>query len=343
MLTALYSIVMAPVLRAFFILLGSTTGVWIRFEKVRGDFFSYKACLDGVKLEIPDHLSCEVKTCSLEFSVLDFSLKTLIVSNVYLEGARLEYNHASDKDLLPPTLPPFLIRNLQIKESSVIFSDRSPKTLTLKAPTALTFHLDDYRCEALHSQYLLFNAIFTSQMVGRLEEAPFSMAYREEGEKGLSQWLVQGLPTQRLAPFVQGKLDLIEKSSLNISVSNEWLVNYDDITMTVQILIFDLLNFRSPALLPVPTKLLADALSVFINHQINNKVQEIPVSFQFKLRKDNFLDLKDINISDILTAFADALTKAILEKSLKNQMLMKDMGLLGLDTLLDIKKLFDKY
>ena len=52
MLPNLFNIVMAPLLRAFFTLIGTTTGVWVRFEQIRGDLFSYKAHLDGLELDI---------------------------------------------------------------------------------------------------------------------------------------------------------------------------------------------------------------------------------------------------------------------------------------------------
>jgi hypothetical protein len=334
MFTQIYSIVMAPLLRAFFIMLGSTTGVWVRFEKVRGNFFEYKAYLDGLQMDLTEHVRCSVKTCTIEFSILDFSLDTLIISKAYLEGARFEYHHVPNQDLIPRTLPPFLIRNLQIKDSEVVFSDHSSGK-----GTSLTLHLEQYHCEALHSQHLLFNALFSADMQGSIAQAPFSIQYREEGEKCISQCLVKGLPMKMVAPFVGRKLDLIEKSAMNVSVTNEWQVEADEITMTVQVLVIDLLKFDLPSLLPTSTTRFADALNIFINHQ----VKEIPLAFQFKLRKDDFMNLKDIDTVGILTAFADALTQAIMEKSTQNSNQLWDVGKLGLGTLLDLKKLFDKY
>lgn len=330
----LYSIAMTPLLRAFFTLLGTTTGVWIRFEKIHGKFFDYKASLDGVSLEINKHLRCEVETCSLEFSLLDFSLETLVVSNVSLEGARIEYDHLEDRDLIPRTLPPFVIKHLRIKDGAVVFNDHSHGKAA-----SITLALEEYHCEALHSQSLLFDAIFSAHAMGQLADAPFSMTYKEDGAKCISQWSISDLATQAISPFVQGKLDLIKQSALNLMVSHEWLRDDDELTMTVQVLVLDLVNLEWPALMPPGSKIFADALSTLLNHQI----KEIPIAFQFKARKDDFMKLKDIDTAGILTAFADALTQAIMDKSLQNYDRLWDMGLMGLDTLIDIKNLFDKY
>lgn len=334
MLDDLYTIVMSPLLRAFFRMLGTVTGVWIRFEKVSGNFFSYRACLEGVELEISKHIRCAVKSCAIEFSMLDFSLDTLIVSKVTLEGARFEYQHMANQDLIPRTLPPFLIRELVIKDGVVVFTDPGQG-----APASLTLQLDDYRCEALHSKGLLFNAIFTSHIQGRIEDAPFSILYQEAGQKCVSQWNIRDLPTQVVSPFVNGKLDLIRQSAMNVVVSNEWQLEADEMTMTVQVLILDLVNFELPAILPVPTRMLADALGILINQQ----VKEIPIAFQFKLRKDDFMNLKDIDTAAILTAFAEALTKAILDKNLQSYDQIWDLGFRGLDTLIDITNLFKRF
>jgi len=334
MFTDLYSIVMAPVLRAFFIMLGTTTGVWIRFEKVRGNFFNYTACLDGVELEIPDHISLAVQTCSLEFSILDFSLDKLIVSNVCLDGASFEYHHVPDRDLIPRSLPPFLIKNLNIKNSKVVFKDHSRGF-----PYTFTYHLQEYHCETLHSQWLLFNAIFSAQVTGQMDTAALSMRYQELGKKCMSHWLIQGLPMQKITPFVNGKLDLLEKSALDLAVSTEWLADSDEISLTVQVLIVELLNFELPRLLPGGTQLLADALSVFINQQ----VKEIPIVLQFKLRKEDIMNLRDIDTVRLMTAFSEALFQALVEKGRLNYTQVRNLGILGLDTFNDIKKLFDKY
>lgn len=334
MLNDLYSIVMAPLLRAFLVMLGATTGVWIRFEKVRGDFFSYKIQLDGFFLQISEHLSCTADICTLEFSLLDISLDTLIVSNVYLEGARFEYNHVSSEDMLPNSLPNFLIRNLKINNGVVVFNDQTRQT-----PATLHFYLDDYRCEALHSHWLIFNTIFTSQCMGSIEESPFIVSYAEEGETCVSQWRISGLPTKVLTPFMGEKLALIKESSMDLMVTNQWLVEEEEITMTFQVLISELVNLELPEFLPVTTKMFADALSVLFNSQ----VKELPIAFQFKVRKDDFMDLLGLDTTAIMTAFAEALVKAIMDKSVENTSHIVDMGMLGLGTLFDIKNLFDKY
>ncbi|MEZ0375086.1 MAG: hypothetical protein ACAI44_38725, partial [Candidatus Sericytochromatia bacterium] len=292
-LSDIYSILMAPLLRAFLLMLGTTTGVWIRFEKVRGDLFSYRVCLEGMDLKISNYLRCYADRCSIEFSILDFSLDMLIVSNVCVEGVRFEYNHVSDQDVIPRSLPPFLIRQLQLKDAVVVFTDHSRGT-----PYSFNIHLQDYQCEALHSQWLLFNAIFTSCMSGQLEDSALSIQYTEQGEKCISQWGIRGLPIKQVSHFVDGKLDLLEQSAFDLLVTNEWLMEKDEITMSVQVWLIDLVNFRLPTLLPTTSNALADAMSVLINHQ----VKSIPLAFQFKVKKGDFMELTNIDAAGILTA-----------------------------------------
>ncbi len=330
----LFSIVMSPLLRAFFGLLGSSTGVWIRFEKIRGDWFRYKVYLDQVSLQISDHLTCSAEACTLEFSILDFSLNTLIVSNVSLEGARIEYTRVANQDLIPRSLPPFLIRNLTVKDGVVLFTDQTRVT-----PSALKLNIENYHCEALHSQRLIFDSIFTALAAGEIDQAPFAMAYHEEGQKCISQCTITDLPMRVLTPFAEGKLDLIKESAMNLKVTTEWMAEQDEINLSVQVLITDLVNFDLPGIIPASTKMLADAFSLLINHQL----KEIPIAFQFKARKDDFMDLARIDTARILTAFADALTQAIKDKSFQNVDQLRDIGKLGLGTLIDIKNLFDKY
>ena len=115
---------------------------------------------------------------------------------MHLEGARLEYTHAPKQNLLPRNMPPFLIRNLSIKNSEIIFRDNSRRT-----PFALNMQIDDYYCEALQSQYLLFNAIFGSQMEGKLGSTPFSVLFKQEESQYSSKWMITGLPMGLVAPF----------------------------------------------------------------------------------------------------------------------------------------------
>lgn len=330
----LYALVMSPLLRAFFILLGTTTGVWIRFEKVRGNFFSYKAYLDGVELELPDHISLSIQTCRLEFSILDMALDKLVVSNVTMEGARFEYQHVPGRELVPASLPPFLIKNLNITDGTVIFKDQKGGL-----PYTFTYHLQDYHCESLPSSSLLFHSLFKAQVKGFMDDAPLVMDYHEEGKKCLSHWLIQGLPMSRITPFVNGKLDLLEKSSLNVVMTTEWLADSDEIYLNLQVLIVDLVHFEWPSRLPMGPQLLADALNALINQQ----VKEIPIVLQFKLRKDDFVNLRDIDTVRLMTAFAEALFVALAEKSRENYSQFRNLGLLGVATFNDLKKLFDKY
>lgn len=330
----IFSIVISPLLRTFFSLLGSTTGVWIRFEKIRGDLFAYKVYLDEVHLKISDHLYCSAQTCTLEFSILDASLSTLVVSNVALEGARIEYKRSTNQELTPSILPPFLIKNLSIKDGVVVFTDH-----TRAKPSSLTINIEDYHCEALHSQHLLFNAIFTAQMAGQIEAAPFALNYKETGEKCISQWTVSDLPMRVLTPFANGKLDLIKDSAMNLQFSNQWRLDDDEISLSVQVLITDLVNLELPGMIPASTKFIADTLSLLINHQ----VKEIPIAFQFKARKDDFMDLTRIDTARILTAFTEALLLALKDKSFQNYDNLRGMGKLGIGTLIDLKNLFDKY
>ena len=327
----LFSIVMSPILRTFFSLLGSTTGVWIRFERIRGDFFQYKVYLDEVYLKVSDRLYCSAHACTLEFSILDFSLDTLVVSNVTLEGARIEYKRtANHQDVMPYTLPPFLIKNLTVKDGVVVFTDHSKAKAS-----SITLNIENYHCEALHSQHLIFDSIFTAHMIGQIEESPFATNYKESGEKCVAQWTISDLPMRVLTPFAEGKLDLIKDSAMNLQFSNQWLVHDDEIILNVQVLITDLVNIELPGLIPGPTRLVADALSVFINHQ----VKEIPIAFQFKARKDDFMDLTRIDTARVLSAFTDALTQAIKDKSFQNVDNLRGMGKLGIGTLIDLKNL----
>lgn len=330
----IFSLVMAPLLRAFLVMLGKTTGVWIRFEKVRGDFFSYRVCLDGVDLKISNHLRCFADSCTLEFSILDISLDTLIVSNVIIEGARFEYEHlGGEQDVIPRKLPPFLIRHLALKNADLVFTDHSRDQ-----PYTFNIHLDDYRCDALHSHWLLFDAIFTSTLIGRLEASPLSIQYSETGDKCLSQWALKGMPIRQVSHFADGKLDLLEQGAFDLLVHNEWQMDKDEILMNVQVSLVDLVNFKLPPQLPSTTKTLAAAMNVLLNQQ----VKSLPVAFQFKAKKGDFMDLTKLDATGILTAFADALTQAIMDKSLQNYDQLWDMGLQGLNTLLNIKKFFDK-
>lgn len=330
----LFSIVMSPILRAFFSLLGSTTGVWIRFERIRGDFFRYKVYLDEVHLKVSEHLYCSAHACTLEFSILDFSLDTLIVSNVALEGARIEYKRTTNHEIEPLTLPPFLIKNLTVKDGVVVFTDH-----TRAKPSTVTINIETYHCEALHSQHLIFDAIFTAHMIGQIEAAPFALNFKETDQKCVSQWTVSDLPMRVLTPFADGKLDLIKDSAMNLQFSNQWRVDDDEISLNVQVLILDLVNLELPGLIPASTKFIADTLSVLINHQ----VKEIPIAFQFKARKDDFMDLTRIDTARILTAFSEALLQALKDKSFQNVDNLRGMGKLGLGTLIDLKNLFDKY
>lgn len=332
LLPELYSLLMAPLLRAFLMLLGSTTGVWIRFEKVRGDFFSYRVCLDGVEIDVSQHLRCAVRHCTLEFSLLDISLDTLIVSNVQIEGARLEYEHVPGQALIPRTLPPFLIKTLTLRDAEVVFTDASRAK-----PAKVQIHLDDYRCEAIHSQSLLFDALFTARLKGRFAGAPLTMQYAEQGPKCQSEWAIKGLPLRRLAPFVDGRLDLFETGSVDVLVSNDWRLDKDELTLNVQVWLGEMVNFSLPTALPAPTRALADALRQVVKRQ----TQALPLSFQFRVRKADFMDLTHIDAGRIITAFTDGLTQAILDKSLQNVDQIWDVGLQGLNTLLDIKKFFD--
>ena len=330
----LYSMIMSPLLRAFFILLGTTTGVWVRFENIRGDFFSYKASLDGFEIEIANGLTCSAKTCSLEFSLLDFSLDTLIVSNVFLDGARVEYNRSLRKDLLPSYLPPFLIRNLVIKNGVVNFRDQSRGI-----PFSMSFFLDDYHCESLHSRWIIFDSIFTSQIKGRMNESAFFTHYSEKGQICQSRWIIDGLPMRMVSPFAKGRLDLIEQSAMNLSIHSEWMLEEDEIIMKVQVLILDLINIDLPKIVPTSTQRLADILSVLVNHQ----VKDIPMAFKFKINKDNFMNLTEMDAIGIISAFNEGLLQAIMDKNLQNYDHVRSMGLLGLDALRDIKNIFDKY
>lgn len=328
------TLIMAPLLRAFLVMLGSTTGVWIRFQKVRGDLFSFRVLLDGVDIKISNQLRCFADKLTLEFSILDVSLDTLIVSNVMLEGVRFEYKHLADADVIPKALPPFLIRQLTLKDADVIFTDH-----TRGMPYSFRIHLDAYRCESLHSKWVLFDAIFASQMQGHIEGAPLSIQYSENGPNCQSQWAIQSLPMQRVSHFVDGRLDLLEQSAIDLLVTTQWQMEQEDIGIHVQVWLVDLVNLKLPTLLPSPTRSLADAINVLINHQ----VKSLPFAFQFKVKKGDFMELTRIDAARVLTAFADALTQAILDKSRQNYDQIKDMGLLGLNTLIDIKKIFDRY
>ncbi|PIQ23229.1 hypothetical protein COW36_18965 [bacterium (Candidatus Blackallbacteria) CG17_big_fil_post_rev_8_21_14_2_50_48_46] len=334
MLPDLYTMVMTPVLRAFLSWLGSSTGVWIRFEKIKGEFFNYRVCLEEVDLKISNILHIAAQKCTLEFSILDFSFNQVVVSNLLLEGARIEYTHVSNQDLLPRSLPPFLIHQLTLKQSEVIFKESDPNK-----PLAFKLALDDYHCDSLHSKWLLFNAIFNSRLAGQLDGTPITLKYSEAGDKRISHWALRGLPIKKLTPFVDGKLDLLQDSSMDLLVTNEWLPDQDEIGMNVQVWVHDLVNFKQPKFLPAPTKALADAMGILINRQ----VKTIPLAFQFSVRKDDFMEISRIDASGMVIAFAEALSKAILDKSLQNFDQILDMGFLGLDTLLDIKNIFDKY
>ena len=126
---------------------------------------------------------------------------------------------------------------------------------------------------------------------------------------------------------------------MDILVTSQWQAQEEDIMMTCQVLVSDLVNLELPEFMPVPTKMFADALSILFNSQ----VKEIPIAFQFNVRKDDFLDLLGLDTTAILTAFADALIQAIMDKSVENTNHIIDMGVLGVNTLFDIKNLFDKY
>ena len=78
---------------------------------------------------------------------------------------------------------------------------------------------------------------------------------------------------------------------MNLLIHNEWQPDNEAMTMTVHVLVTDLVNFKMPRALPEGTKKFGDALKSFINHQ----AKEIPLSFQFELSKNDFLDLKDID------------------------------------------------
>ena len=333
MFPELYSIVMSPLLRALFKLLGTGTGIWIRFDKVHGEFFQYQAEFENVKLEIPNQISCSLQKVRLEFSILDMSLDTLVVSNVCLQGAKFEYHHVPNRHLVPRSLPPFLIKNLQIKDAEVVFSDQHQGS-----PYAFHYYLDEYQSAFVRSQSLLFNVIFGAQVLGQIDQqAPFSMKYHEEGKKCISQWVIKELPMNRLTPFVNGKLNLLENSKMNLLVTTEWFLDSDEVTLNLQGLIVDLVSFDRSSLIPPGAQVMVDLVSVLVNQQ----VREIPIRLQFKLRKDEFLNLKDINTVRLMTAFAEALSKALLEQGIQNYSQWRELGLLGLDTFKDLKRLFE--
>lgn len=336
MLDDLGALIISPLLRAFFMMLGTMTGVWVRFEKIRGDLFNYRVVLDEMEIKISEHLKCAIQSCTLQYSILDFSLDMVVVSNVQLEGVHVEYTrHKKYHDMLPESLPPFLIKKMGLKDAKVTFVDH-----TREQPVNLELQIDEYHCDSLHSKKIVFDAIFTANMSGHIDGAPFTTRYTEDGPQRLSQWGVTHLPTALLTPFVNNRsLDLIQKSKMNIIVNNEWMVDEDVITMDVQVLVTDLVNFQLPKMVPAPTQKFAETLGVLLNHQ----VKDIPLSLTFKVRKDDFMDLASLDATGVLNAFANALTQAIMEKSLKGYDRIWDMGLLGLDTIRDIKRLFDKY
>lgn len=334
MLPDLYALVMAPLLRAFLLMLGTTTGVWMRFEKIQGDFFKYRVRLEGVTLEASKHFRCSAELCTLEFSILDASLDTLVVSNVCLEGARFEYNHVTHQDVIPQELPAFVIKQLTLRDSEVVFTDH-----TRGLPLAFKIYLEEYHCESLHSTSLLFDAIFTASLQGRLEKSPLTTAFRQVDQRCMAQWAIRDLPVRRLSRFVKGQLDLLEQSTLDLLVTHTWHTEEDTLTLQVQVWIRDLIKLRSVNLLPAGPQKLAKALNGFINQQ----VKTLPLSFHFKVRKANFLQLTHVDATAVLLAFSEALTQAILERSLQNYDQIRDMGRLGLNTLLDLKQIFDKY
>lgn len=328
------TLVTAPLLRTFLFMLGTSTGVWVHFEKVQGDLFKYRLCLEGASLEVSKHFRCWAERCTLDFSILDTSLNLLVITHLHLEEARFEYHYVAQQDTLPKKITPFVIQRLTVHNSEVYFIDH-----TRGQPLSFKIHVETYHCESLHSHSLLFDAMFKGTMQGQLEQSPLITAYRQVDQRCMAQWTIHNLPVRRLSRFVQGQLDLLEQSSLDLLITHTWHTDQEYFTLQVHVWIRDLVKLKPLLLLPTGSQKLVEALQRLINQPI----ETLPLRFVFKVRKTDFLQLTRIDAPAILLAFSEALIQAIMERSLHNYDQLLEMSQLSLDTFLELKQLFDKY
>ncbi len=315
-------------------MLGATTGVWMRFESVAGDLFQYRIRLEGVSLTLSKHLRCSAESCVIECSLRDANLETLVIAQVILTGARFEYTHVSHEDVIPRDLPPFVIKHLVLHDSEVIFTDQ-----TRGIPLTFSIRLAEYHCSQLHSRSLLFDALFTATATGQLEKSPLTTRYQRSDTTCQAQWAIRDLPVRRVSRFVKGQLALLEQSTLDLLITPSWHVAEDALTLHVQVWIRDLVPVNPSPLLPAPSQRFNEAL----NQLLNPHLQSVPITFQLSVSRQDFLKLTRLDAFQILLAFSEALSQAILARSRQNYDQLVDMGRFGLNALLDLKQIFDKY
>lgn len=330
-----HPIFVSPVLRIGFIVLGYKSGVWISFKSARGNLLKKQFTLQQLKLEykITNHLNITAESCQLEFHLSQLFFDLSRVVSFKLKGLHLDYErHTLRKN--HKSLPPFVIQHIHIDQGTVIFKD-----FVRKVPSTLTLELNSYTCEGLESQWLIFDLVFHSTIEGEVENAPFSVEFlqSEDGQQ-TSFWNVASLPVHVVAPYVDGKLDFISESKMDLRLKNDWNLNESNqVNMACHLVLKEVLTSNIPTNLPLPAQILTDSLTILMN----NKVQEIPVSFEFNVKKDDFLDLMAIDTIGLFNAFSEALNKALAEKTSRGLKHMQDIGQFGMGILNDLRDLFD--
>jgi|GEM_PF-4092420 len=320
-----------PILRR--LLAGATekAGMTLTFDSATGSFWTGHVEMTGVEMARDQptgakfHL--QIRDLSVDINYLTAwglgSIEQINAAGIEGEIERVQAGKESKLDTFLESRQSsrrLIVQHFSLADANVKLVDSTRPKRTL----AMTVEVDSFVCEPLRSDWVAFDTFFRSQLTGRIDGRPFSIATRPIDGGRETAWHVSGLPVTLVSPYLGGPTEWITQGTIDLDVTDRWRTDRNDLPVELAMhwkVAFHDVQAKAPASLTLNEKLLA----VPVVAVLNKTGKDLVLEFEFEADPQGFYLATSEKMAQVWKTVGELLTVEFAREAGLDAVTLKDI------------------
>ncbi len=297
---------------------GQRKDMEVNVAKVSGNLFSGKFDFHDLKVkresEIKNSFDLKTESVSLDIDIWSLifrpvTLEHLIVKNVKGDirqpDIRKDPKNSNRNKIKTKRI--FIVKRYRLEDADVSLSKGAnpPVQVSLNKAENDPHH-------PLRSQYAIFDLLFRSNVSGSIDGNKISIGSSGTENARVTKWDMMNLPVAPISRIVtKPPIGWFKDGVIDVKVEDKWRLNEK-----AEIKFDWHLNMRGvKVVIPENANSIQKTLAKPIASYINNKEEDIDLRFKLIMDEKQFESASSLDVSDIGTALAKGLAKAIADRT----------------------------